>query len=131
MADFPENINDLNTVIKLVESHADLNKQYGFYTETILQLACRCNWINIAKYLIANGADINKPDPFLNTPLHDAARGGHLDIVKCLLENGADKFATNQHLRTASGSAARVSRHQIAKYIDEFELMPTKGVHLD
>jgi len=132
MDEFPDNINNINTIIKLVKSHVNINKKYGHYNETILHVACRCGWINIAKYLIStNGIDLNLPDMFGDTPLHNAACDGHLDIVKCLLDSGADNLAINKRGHTAARASGRRGYYVCAAYIEDYELVPTKGVHLE
>ena len=54
----------------------------------ILHTAAECGKIDICKYLISLGLDINKPNDFMKTPLHYTARF-ELDTCKYLLENGA------------------------------------------
>ena len=45
--------------------------------------------LEVAKLLLANGADIEQADEVYATPLYIAARHGHLEIVDLLLSNGA------------------------------------------
>ncbi|XP_017839750.1 myotrophin [Drosophila busckii] len=47
--------------------------------------------LNVLKYLIKEGADINKKDKHGITPLLAAVWEGHTDCVEYLLEKGADK----------------------------------------
>jgi ankyrin repeat protein len=47
------------------------------------------------KNLIEQGADINAPGQFGDTPLHKAADSRQLETAKILLENGADVNAIN------------------------------------
>ena len=54
--------------------------------ETPLMLAAINNQLELAKVLIENGADVNKPDW---TPLHYAATRGHRDMMRLLLDNDA------------------------------------------
>ena len=46
--------------------------------------------LEIAKYLIQKGADVNVLDEDNLTPLHHAVEVGHLDMIKLLIEHGAD-----------------------------------------
>ena len=46
--------------------------------------------LEIIKYLINHGADMNKGDDVGTTPLHAAAHIGHLHAVKYLTSKGAD-----------------------------------------
>jgi len=127
----PPNVADINEVIKLIESGFDIDAKYNDFQETILITAARCNRMNIVEYLVTNGADINLTDIYGYTPLHEAAYRGHNDITKYLLNHGADKSIINQFHKTASILAAQHSRYALAKYIEDFELIPTKGVYLD
>jgi ankyrin repeat protein len=132
MDEIPDNINNINTIIKLVKSHpSSINKKYGQYHETILHVACRCGWINIAKYLMANGADINTHDRFGDTPLHNAACCGYFEVVKCLLDSGADNLAINNRGHTAARASGRRGNYDCAAYIEDYEYELTKGVHLE
>jgi len=128
MDPFPANIKDINSIINLVESGVDINKKYGYFHETLLHLAAQNNWIETVQYLVSKGADVNARDRFNYTPLHDAAYGGHMDIIKCFLENGADKFAINDDNDTAAQAADGYIGGDITRYIESFELIPTKGV---
>ena len=44
----------------------------------------------IAKLLIANGADVNTKNKDSTTPLHQASLGGRKEVVELLIANGAD-----------------------------------------
>ena len=46
-------------------------------------------YVEIAKYLIEQGAEINHQDSDGFTALHYAAKNGHIDVVKMLLNKGA------------------------------------------
>jgi uncharacterized protein len=54
--------------------------------ESPLMMAALKGHLDIAKKLIARGADVNKTGW---TPLHYAATNGHLDMIRMLLENHA------------------------------------------
>jgi ankyrin repeat protein len=54
--------------------------------ETPLMLAAITNQLELAKVLIAQGADVNRPGW---TPLHYAATRGHRDMMRLLLDNDA------------------------------------------
>jgi len=130
MDPFPANIKGINELIVLVESGIDLDKKYGFHHETLLHYAVRLKWIHGIEYMISKGADVNARDRHNNIPLHDAACYGITDIAMYLLENGADKLATNINSQTSSQVAAFFHFDDLAKLIESFEQIPTKGVYL-
>ena len=57
---------------------------------TPLLYAARENCLACVEVLIANGADINLPDPDLVSPLHLAIMNANWDIAKRLIDAGAD-----------------------------------------
>ena len=46
--------------------------------------------MEIVKYLVSNGANVNVKDKHDLTPIHDGARMGCLEVVKFLTQNGAN-----------------------------------------
>ena len=61
---------------------------------------------NVAKVLIAAGADLNAKDKDGNTPLRWAALHDHGDVAKMLIDAGADINAKANNGRTALMDAA-------------------------
>ncbi|MCP4600108.1 MAG: hypothetical protein GY847_06150 [Proteobacteria bacterium] len=57
---------------------------------TPLHFAVRDGNIDVVKYLVENGADINDKGEYSNTPYSRAIDGGHIDIVRFALSRGAD-----------------------------------------
>ncbi|KAJ3101935.1 hypothetical protein HDU96_009808 [Phlyctochytrium bullatum] len=58
---------------------------------TLLSLAAEFGRVDVARLLLAHGADINvRCRAAGRAPLHHAANVGHLDVVRVLLEEGAD-----------------------------------------
>ncbi|KAI0649177.1 ankyrin repeat-containing domain protein [Trametes meyenii] len=57
---------------------------------TPLHWAASSGSVDIARYLIDQGADVNRGDSGGWTPLHIAASGGFDDVVTELLGSGAD-----------------------------------------
>jgi ankyrin repeat protein len=66
-------------------------------SETPLLLACARGHVDVAKLLIANGAEVMARDYYGETPLHKAAAAGHKGVIKLLLEKGAEVNATSDH----------------------------------
>lgn len=73
---------------------------------TPLHYACMRNMVNlsfqkvnIAKFLIDKGADVNAKNIYGDTPLHYASMN-NIEITKLLLDNGADVNARNKYDQT-------------------------------
>ncbi len=75
--------------------------------------------LNIVKYLVENGADVNAFDNLIFTPLMYASYRGHLDIVKYLVENGADVNAVDYSNQTILMRACSPGHLDIVKYLIE------------
>jgi len=76
---------------KLVDLHS---RDRGL---TYLHVAASQGHIDVAKLLIARGADVKARGFDGRTPLHDAALGSNEKMVRLLLENGADPKAASSH----------------------------------
>ncbi|QUP55892.1 ankyrin repeat domain-containing protein (plasmid) [Ralstonia syzygii] len=86
-------------------AHApDLVNAVGHHGETLLVSALGCSNFELAKVLIARGADVSACDSHGNTPLHLAA-GHDAALMRQLLEAGADPRATNKRGATPLFSA--------------------------
>jgi ankyrin repeat protein len=65
----------------------------GDGANTALWFAAQGPWpkgVDLARLLIAAGADVNKPCEHGRTARHMAAAWGHADVVQLLMENGAN-----------------------------------------
>ena len=62
---------------------------------TALHNSCCNGHIEVVKYLLANGADINIADEDGWTPLHGAACFGEYEVVQYLVQHGANLSAVN------------------------------------
>jgi uncharacterized protein len=84
------NDGDLKIVQKYVEQvKVDINDKYFGWSP--LQMAATKGHLNVVKYLVDHGADMNYAHPMTKmTPFHLAAFDNYYDIVKYLAEKGAD-----------------------------------------
>jgi ankyrin repeat protein len=83
----------LETLKFLITSGANINSKGE--SGTILTQATKSGAVQIARFLIEHGANINVMDINGNTPLHHAVDKGHSDIVRLLLDNHADIIKNN------------------------------------
>ena len=97
--------NDIEQVKSLLQNGTNPNLIYN--TNTALTYAARDGFIEIARLLIVNGANINWIDGEGVTPLILASFKNHLEIVELLLNHGADKTVQDQWNRNALDYALR------------------------
>ncbi len=57
--------------------------------DTALVLASITGHLEVVKYLVSKGANVNTKDTSLKTPLEIAKEKGHLEVVRVLREAGA------------------------------------------
>ncbi|MDX1914666.1 MAG: ankyrin repeat domain-containing protein [Methylophilus sp.] len=84
------NEGDLKTVKRYIEKeHVNVNDKY--FAWSALQMAATRGHLDIVKYLVEHGADMDYAHPLTKmTPFHLAAFDGYEDIVKYLASKGAD-----------------------------------------
>ena len=80
---------DLNRLSMLLQKvKADAVDSSGYSS---LHYASRAGHLEVVKYLVAHGANVNLPTRSnQSSPLHRACQQGHLLVVKFLLQKGAD-----------------------------------------
>ncbi|MCL6590462.1 MAG: ankyrin repeat domain-containing protein [Firmicutes bacterium] len=73
--------------------------------------------LNMVKYLIEKGANINEKNNAGQTALMYAAEDGHLEIVKFLMEKGADLDAKDVNNETAFMKATQRGHTEIVRLL--------------
>lgn len=81
----------------------------GYMDSTPLHLACAEGHLEIAQFLLDNGADINSKQKgeygYDNTPLFIAAQNGYSQLAKLLFDKGANIKAVNSYKMTILDTA--------------------------
>ncbi|XP_076257576.1 tankyrase isoform X2 [Rhynchophorus ferrugineus] len=80
---------------------------------TPLHLAAGYNNVEVAEYLLENGADVNAQDKGGLIPLHNASSYGHLDIAALLIKYSTVVNATDKWGFTPLHEAAQKGRTQL------------------
>lgn len=96
----------------------DAARMKGDVLGEAFQLACRNGHLDVARYLLDRGADVNAKGYFGGTGLHWAAINGHADMVGWLLDNRADaELLDNGFKATAVGWAVEGGHDDLAVMI--------------
>jgi len=111
-----------NLVKLLVKYGADINGEKNGFRHPPL---CYASNAQVAKALIANGADVNWRDERCATPLHSIAGYGITTAAEVLLDHGADINAKNVAGWTPLHQAASRGRKQMV------ELLIAKGADIN
>jgi len=108
----------------LIESDADI---FNFDEEgvSIFDMAVTYNNIEMVKYLINQGLDINKTNRRSGfTSLMAAACYGRTEIAAFLIQNGADKNIVDTRGFSATDFARKMNKKSILKLLDYDENSP-------
>jgi ankyrin repeat protein len=108
---------NVKEVKRLISRGVDVNttNRYGV---TPLMVACLCNWPEVVRLLLDEGADTERRESFFGcTALMFACMSGGWDSVQILLDHGADVEATDTLQRTALTVAHSVDNGEAAKLL--------------
>src|SRR6185503_17146878 len=89
----------LQRIQAMIKSSPDLINARGRNGATPLHDAADAGQLTVARFLLANRADINGRDDLDATPLHYAAWSGHQAMCELLLTSGADVNARGTHFK--------------------------------
>ncbi len=81
---------DLNTIEQILQSNPDKLNATDRYGCTALFLAAAYGYLDVVKFLVRRGANLNLAHNEGWNPLHQAAYNQHKAVVVYLIENGAD-----------------------------------------
>ncbi|GAA6005701.1 hypothetical protein JCM10207_005300 [Rhodosporidiobolus poonsookiae] len=85
--------------------------------ETALHKAALRGYIDVCRFLVSRGVDVDAQDSDGWTPLHNAASRGWLDVASLLVEAGASIDKPNKHDYTALMSAASRANLPLVHYL--------------
>ena len=85
--------------------------------QSLLHLAVLGSYVEIVKFLLYRGADVNQCMDGCETALHVAAVTGHQEIISLLLEYGIEVDKKNDDGRTALHKAARFGKHEVVNIL--------------
>src|SRR6185312_1817542 len=95
------NFGNLEIVKVLLDSGSDINAvSKNAFSASPLQGAAAFHKIELARLLIARGANVNCCAAEGGTPLHETAGSGQVEFAKLLLEHGANINAKDEHGKT-------------------------------
>ncbi|SCM21974.1 acyl-CoA-binding protein, putative [Plasmodium chabaudi chabaudi] len=89
---------NMSLIKKTIKAHPDLINAKNRDGLTPLHYACDRGFLEIVKFLIKAGANINEEDSFGDSVLHIAAYSGKMEIIKFLINAGV-----NIHKKNAEG----------------------------
>lgn len=88
---------------------------------TALQHAAWGGQLEVVKYLVERGADVNAENGGGSTALHLAAAYGQLEVVKYLVGQGAIVTATDNRGRTPRSEALVGGHPAVVRYLDSLD----------
>jgi ankyrin repeat protein len=114
------NFGNLEIVKLTLDSGADINavSKNGF-SATPLQGAAAFKQIDLARLLIARGANVNCRGEGGGSPLHEAAGSGQIELAKLLLDHGANLNAKDDKGKTPLTIALEYKQTEMAKFLRE------------
>ena len=109
---------DMTELKRLIEQGVDINTVDG-RGRTPLYWASLMGYTDVAKYLLAKGANIQKGASWKDNeqPLHVAATHGYFELVDLLLKNGADPNAETWSHQTPLQMAAMNGKKDVVNLL--------------
>jgi len=109
----------------LVLKNKHLLKEVDSLGSSLLHIAIRQGNLDLAKFLIDNGIDVNMQDNNGDTALHYCAEHNQYEIAKYILEHGgklaiADKYGNEPLWTAASNDKGKNVRAEIIKLFLDF-----------
>ena len=87
---------------------------------TALITAAFKNRTDVVRYLLNNGADVNKQNSWGVTALHWASFRNYTDVMRILLKHGARKDIKDKHGRTPIDVARLWNKKEAADLLEQY-----------
>ena len=110
---------DLTTVQECVQLDPSSFEATNLSLRTPLRLASGGGHLEVVKYLVSAGANLEERDSYGSTPLHQASYRGHLEVVEYLVGTGAFLEATSNMGYTPLLFASAWNRLEVVKFLVE------------
>lgn len=108
---------NVKEVKRLISRGVDVNSS-NRYGVTPLMVACLCNWPEVVRLLLDEGADTERKESFFGcTALMFACMSGGWDSVQLLLEQGAEVEVMDTLQRTALTVARSVDNREAVRLL--------------
>ncbi len=109
---------DLEEVIRLIESGADVNWRDSIGETALFGAAAAGQYLEVVRYLLSVGASCNMVESTIGyTPLHWAASHGNLETIQILVEAGADPTVADYQGRLPIDVAHRYGKGAHVSYL--------------
>jgi len=108
------------TAMLLLGAGADVNAQARNPMKVKpIHAASASGQLEIARFLIERGADVNARQQEGFTPLHEAAGSGKIEFARLFLDHGADLNARTDDGKTALSLAIEAKQERMAQFLRE------------
>lgn len=115
---------DMDLVRLLIDNGADIN-DFDEEGVSIFEMAVTYDNLEMVKYMIAKGIDVNQTKRKSQfTPLMAATCYGRIEVAKLLIENGANKNAVDSKGISVVDFARKMNKKSILKLLDYDENDP-------
>ena len=119
-------------VKRLLQAGGDVNTKYRTGDKrSVLHYAAKSGSLEIVKYLVKHGANVNCKNKWNNSVLYNAAMSGSLEIIKCLVEHGADVNSKTKEGASVFHYAANSCSLEVVKCLVEHgadQIVRTTGI---
>eukprot|EP00750_Incisomonas_marina_P021587 INCI457.1.p1 GENE.INCI457.1~~INCI457.1.p1 ORF type:complete len:678 (-),score=104.58 INCI457.1:1448-3481(-) len=113
--------NDNTRAMQLILSILDINAS-DYDGRTAIHVAASSGHLEMVKYLVANGANVDVCDRFGNTPLDDAKRENFKEIVSYLSKRKGSKSLAGKHagiVALGSSDGRTIATEKVLQLIEE------------